>query len=198
MSINLKPVLYQVLSGTLGNALVFLRPERTRQLAENRIALVHRNKKNMSIPDRLMRAALLKKLEKIQDYHVIAEQNRNFWINHSATELFSELEDTFHTDFLPHCTFIFELLKDELSKHSEEFNTIVEIGTGNGDVLNYLSSEFPEITHFIGIDLSHDQIALNKIKYKNNIKLEFVADDALEWVKKNGHDKTILSPLGVF
>lgn len=128
MSIKPKLVLYQILSGTLGNALVFLRPEKARQLSENRIALVHRNKKNMSIPERLMRAALLNKLDKIQDYDTIAEQNRNFWINHSATELFSELEDTFNTDFIPHCTFIFELLKNELSNQPEVFNTIVEIG----------------------------------------------------------------------
>ncbi|HUH29222.1 class I SAM-dependent methyltransferase [Gelidibacter sp.] len=188
---KLKAIFYQIISGTLGNALVFFRPKKAYELGENRIALVHRNKKNLTISERLMRAALLKKLDKTQDYDTIAEQNRNFWINNSATVLFSELEDTFNTDFLPHCTFIFELLKKELSNHPEEFHTIVEIGTGNGDVLNYLSTEFPEIKSFIGIDLSMDQIEINKDRFSDNKKLEFIDSDALDWVKEYGQGNTV-------
>ncbi len=191
MNKKLKSILYPLITSTLGNALVALRPEKARQLSENRIALVHRNKNNLSLSERLMRAALMKKLEKIQDYDTIAEQNREFWIKHNATELFSELEDTFKTDFLPHCTFIFQLLKKELSNAPKEFPTLVEIGTGNGDVLDYLSSEFPEIERFIGIDLSRDQIELNNVKFNHNNKLEFVAADAYDWVKEHGQGNTI-------
>lgn len=183
--------LYPIITATIGNALVFLQPKKARQLSENRITLIHKNKKNMTINERLMRAALVKKLEKIQDHNTIAQLNRDFWINNKAIELFSETEDTFNTDFIPHCTFIFDLLKVELSNESEEFSTLVEIGTGNGDVLNYLSSEFPSIKRFIGIDLSKDQIELNNKKFENEEKLEFVAADAFDWIKDNGHDKTI-------
>lgn len=191
MNKKFKSILYPFVTSTLGNALLVLRPEKARQLSENRIALIHRNKNNLTISERLMRAALMKKLDKIQDYNMIAEQNRNFWIHNKAADLFSELEDTFKTDFLPHCTFIFELLKKELSNQTEKFDTIVEIGTGNGDVLNYLSSEFPEIDRLIGIDLSQEQINLNIHKYGSNKKLEFVAADALDWVKEHGQGNTI-------
>ncbi len=191
MKNNLKSITYGFLTGTLGNALVLLRPEKARQMSENRIALVHKNKKFLSISERLMRAALIKNLEKIQDYDKIAEQNRNFWVKRNAIELFSELEDTFNTDFLPNCSFIFDLLKKELANQTEEFHTIVEIGTGNGDVLNYLSTEFPHIKRFVGIDLSQDQIDLDKVKFSTNKKLEFVASDALDWIKINGQGNTI-------
>lgn len=191
MKNKLKSILYPILSATLGNALVFLRPKKARQLAENRITLVHKNKKNLSIPERLMRAALVKKLKKIEDYNTIADLNRDFWANKYATELFLETEDGFESDFLPNCTFIFELLKNELLNHPEDFNTLVEIGTGNGDVLNYLSSEFPNINRFVGIDLSQDQIELNNKKFSNNKRLEFVASDALDWVNEHGQGKTI-------
>ena len=191
MKNKIKSILYSFLAGTIGNILVFLQPKKARQLAENRITLIHKNKKSMSIPERLMRAALVKKLDKIDDYDTIAKLNRDFWIDNAATELFSETEDGFKTDFLPNCTFIFDLLKKELSNQSENFDTLVEIGTGNGDVLNYLSSEFPEIDHFVGIDLSLKQIELNDEKFKNNTKLEFVAEDAFDWVKDKGHSNTI-------
>lgn len=190
MNNKLKTIIYPFLTATLGNALVFLRPEKSRQLSENRMSLVHRNKKNMSVSERLMRAALMKNLEEIHDHDTIAEQNRNFWIDR-APQLFSELEDTFRTDFLPNCTFIFDILKEEISNQSEEYNTLVEIGTGNGDVLNYLCSEFPEINRFIGIDLSRDQIELNHVKFIDNKKLEFVVADAFDWVKEHGQGNTI-------
>ena len=95
------------------------------------------------------------------------------------------------TDFLPNCTFIFDILKKELSNQSEEFNTLVEIGTGNGDVLNYLSSEFPKINRFVGVDLSLDQIEINNKKFNNNKRLEFVAADTFDWVKEHGQGYTI-------
>lgn len=197
MKNKLTSILYPFLTGTLGNVLVFLQPEKARQLSENRITLVHKNK-NMGIPEKLMRGALVKKLEKIQDHNTIAELNRNFWTNKSATELFLETENKFETDFLPNCTFIFDILKIELSKQSEKFNTLVEIGTGNGNVLNYLSSQFPLINHFIGIDLSIDQIEINSKRFNNNKKLEFVAADAFDWVKEHGQSNTIfLSSRGV-
>lgn len=191
MGNKLKHYFYQIITGTVGNALVFLQPEKARNLSENRIALVHMNKNNLSLSERLIRATLMRNNKKIKDYGAIAEQNREFWVNHKATELFSELEDTFNTDFLPHCTFIFDLLKKELSNESVEYNTLVEIGTGNGDVLNYLSKEFPQINKFIGIDLSKDQIEINKSRFDKNQRLEFVAGDAYDWIVDHGQANTI-------
>ena len=175
----------------LGDLLVFLLPNKARQLSENRITLIHKNKNNLNIVERLMRYSLVQKLEKIEDHDTIAEKNREFWVNNNAIELFLETEETFETDFLPHCSFIFEILKKELSNQSEQFHTVVEIGTGNGDVLNYLSQEFPQINRFIGIDLSQDQTELNTMKFQENKKLEFVALDAYDWVKENGQSNTI-------
>ncbi len=187
----MKSFIVKFLAVTAGNILIFLRPEKARQLSENRMTLVHKNKNKMSIQERLMRYALIRNLQKIQDHDAIAESNKKFWANNKAAEFFTENEDTFNTDFLPNCTFIFDLLKKELSNQAEEFTTLVEIGTGNGDVLNYLSSEFPHINSFIGIDLSHHQVDLNNIKFKEDPKLEFVAADAYDWVKEHGRGNTI-------
>lgn len=191
MSINLKSNITLKIALLVGNVLVFIRPNKAKQLSENRITLVHKNKKHLSIQERLMRYALVQKLEPIEDPEIIAEQNRKFWEDSSAVELFDETEDTFHTDFLPNCTFIFEQLKIELSKESEEYNTIVEIGTGNGDVLNYLSEQFPEVNRLIGIDLSQHQINLNTERFKENQRLEFVAADAYDWVSELGKSNAI-------
>lgn len=191
MKNKLKSLLYRFLATTVGNLLVFLQPKKAKELAKDRITLIHKNKKSMTISERLMRAALVTKLDKIDDHEAIREANRNFWLTKSATELFSETEDGFEKDFLPNCTFIFEKLKKELSNSPEKITSLVEVGTGNGDVLNYLSEEFPSINRFIGIDLSADQINLNSKKFHANQKLEFVASDAFDWVQEHGQSNTI-------
>ncbi|MBC3847751.1 class I SAM-dependent methyltransferase [Winogradskyella echinorum] len=189
---NAKSKIVRGLAKVLGNTLVHLRPKKARQLAEDRITLVHKNKKYLSLQEKLMRYALIQKLEKIQDYDKIAELNREFWTNKGATEFFTEVENTFETDFLPNCTFVFNLLKKELLSVDIEFNTLVEIGTGNGKVLNYLSSEFPEIKRLVGIDLSLKQVEINRNKFKNsNTRIEFVASDAFDWIKEHGQSGTI-------
>lgn len=191
MGTSLKSKIIYPIVGAVGNMLVFMQPKKARQLSEHRMTLVHKNSKKMSLSERLMRFALVKKLEKIENHEKIAEMNRNFWESNKATDLFSETESAFINDFLPNCTFIFDLLDKELINQPEKFHTLVEIGTGNGDVLNYLSSKFHQINRFIGIDLSSHQVEINKKKFSDNIKLEFVAADAFDWVKEHGCGNSI-------
>lgn len=190
MNNRLKSFLYTFFTGTFGNMLVFLRPKKAKQLSKDRILLLFTDKNHLSIQERLMRGALIKKLEKVEDYEMIAKSNRDFWIT-KAPKLFLETEQAFNTHFLTNCTFIFDLLKEQLSNQSEEFKTLVEIGTGNGTVLNYLCSKFPDIDRFVGIDLSSEQTEINNKKYIHNEKLEFVAADAFDWIKDHGKTNTI-------
>lgn len=191
MKRKFKSFLYHFLAPKLGNLLILAFPEKARKMSENRITLIHKNKKNMTVTEILMRIALIKKLEAIEDHDTIRDKNRNFWINNSAVELFNETEDGFKKDFLPNCTFIFKLLKEQLSKTENEFLTIVEIGTGNGDVLNWLSSEFPNVQKLIGLDLSEHQIQMNREKFNTNKKLEFIAADAYDWIPDHCTSNTL-------
>jgi len=187
MRSKIRAVFVEILASTAGNILVLLRPEKARQLSENGVTLVLNN---LSITERLMRRAILKKIEKKQDYNTLAALHQNYWTK-QGSDFFEATNNTFEKNFLPDCSFIFELLKEELSNQSSAFNTLVEIGTGNGNVLEYLSSEFPKINQFIGIDLSTVQIDINNEKFREDTRLEFVASDGFEWVKKYGKQHTI-------
>ena len=176
---KIRSVLVGILASTYGKILVLLQPEKARQLLEKGMTIGF----NLSLSERLMRRAMLKSIAKKEDYDTLDEFNQNYWYK-QGSDFFAATNNTFKNNFLPDCVFIFERLKEELSKESEPYNTLVEIGTGNGKVLEYLSSEFPKIERFVGIDLSQDQIEINKKQYKQNYKLEFVASDGFEWVKK--------------
>jgi tRNA G46 methylase TrmB len=176
------------LKSTLANILVVLFPKKAENL----------NKRGLTIPmgqkltsiERLMRTAIMKRAENKDGMDTLAEIHHNFWTDKGA-DFFSQTNHQFEDDFLKNCAFIFDILKDELSKTEEKFNTIVEIGTGNGMVLSYLESKFPKIDKFIGIDLSASQISINCDTFKDNPRLEFVASDGFDWVKKHGNSHMI-------
>lgn len=189
MKSKFKKAVYKLCIATVGNLLVFLKPEKAKQLAEEGLTIV--NKSNtMSISERLMRGAILKKLEKNQDYNNLEELHKKYWSNKGSI-FFQETESSFEKEFLPNCAFIFDELEKNLFNTPIQYTTLVEIGTGNGRVLEYLCSKFPKVTHFIGIDLSPAQIDINSKKYKNNPKMEFVATDGFDWVKEHGASNTI-------
>jgi hypothetical protein len=185
---KIKFIFFDILTHTFGNMFILLWPLKTRQLTEQGMTLVLNN--NLSIIERLMRKAILKKVEQMKGYDTLEKMHQNYWIKQGA-HFFEATNDSFESKFIPDCSFIFELLKKELAKHAEEYITLVEIGTGNGRVLEYLSNEFPKINRFIGIDLSQVQIDINIKKFNQNKKLEFVAFDAFHWIKEYGQENTI-------
>ncbi len=182
-----------VITETAGNFLVFLRPKKAVQLSEDGMTIVLKN--TMSITERLMRNAIFKKLEKNKDYLALVKLHQNYWIN-KGSELFIKTKDAFDNVFIPYWTFIFDELQIKLLNSPVQYHTLVEIGTGNGKVLHYLSQKFPNIKKFVGLDLSPIQTEINKERYKSHSKLEFVAEDALDWVKTHGRSHTIFVTSG--
>jgi predicted TPR repeat methyltransferase len=147
--------------------------------------------------ERQMRNAILNNAESKNNFDKLSKIHNNYWIN-QGKEFFS-WNNSFQNNFLPNCTFIFDFVKEKYFKDEILFTTLVEIGTGNGDVLHYLESNFPKIDKFIGIDLSSEQIKINKEKYKENLRLEFITSDVIEWIKKEGRKNMIFATSnGVF
>ncbi len=177
----------------LGKLLITLEPRYATELGKEGMNVT--SNEGMSIKDRLIRHSLLKNAEGNGDFDMLAEYHHDFWLNKGQNH-FSSYDDTLNGFFLPKCAFIFEELQSLLSQNHMNFDTMVEIGTGHGDVLNYLSSKFTNIDRFVGIDLSAVQIKVIKKKYEDNPKLEFVAADAFDWIKENGRDKTIFFTSG--
>jgi len=172
----------------LGSLFITLQPKKAAQLSKNGITISLRN--NLTIKERLMRYALLKRAEKNKDFDSLAEFHHNYW-SKKGKDYFDHTDDILETFFKPYCTPILRYLENMLMHQNEDFDTIVEIGTGNGDALNYLSLKFPKIDRFIGIDLSSAQVELNKRKFHENLRLEFVVSDGSEWIKSHGESNTI-------
>ncbi|WP_282049075.1 class I SAM-dependent methyltransferase [Maribacter aquivivus] len=163
----------------IGDLLVFLMPKKAEEFAKTGMTITDGN--TITLTERFIRKSLLRKVEEHSDHETLSNFHKAYWEN-QGDNFFAATKDSFENNFLPECSFIFELLKEKLSTENEGFNTIVEIGTGNGRVLNYLSEQLPQIKRFVGIDLNQNQINQNRETYKKNTQLEFVASDAFDWV----------------
>lgn len=178
----------------IGNLLITVFPGKAASLETQGLTIIN---SNFNILERQMRSAILNKVASKNNFDKLSEIHNNYWVK-QGKEIFSS-NNSFQNNFLPNCTFLLDIVKERFLNKETPFETLVEIGTGNGDVLNYLESNFPEIDKFVGIDLSSEQIKINKEKYKENLKLEFVASDIFEWVKTEGRGNTIfMTSNGVF
>lgn len=166
--------------------LILFFPKKAAQLKQSGMTLIIEN--NLSRSERLMRAAILEEIEQNKDYSKLSDLHKNYWLNR-GNEYFDLTEDNFESVFLPDCAFIFDHLRDILGK-SHQFERLVEIGTGSGDVLAYLNSKFNEIDQFYGIDLSETQIEGNKRRFTSPT-INFVAADGFDWIAQNGVPHTI-------
>ncbi|MEP3371335.1 MAG: class I SAM-dependent methyltransferase [Maribacter dokdonensis] len=176
-----------------GAILVQLQPKKAESLIKKGISFNVGNELNLN--ERLMCAALLKQAEKNKDFNLLAEYHKNFW-QQTGRKYFSEKESALNNFFLPHCLPVFEMLKKLLKASPEKYHTMIELGTGSGEVLEYLGRQFPQIEKFVGIDLSADQIEFNTKKYQQYHKLNFVAADGAEWIRENGTDNMIVFTSG--
>lgn len=185
---SLKRIILSLLTKTFGRLLVVFQKNRVNKLKAEGLTLA--TNKNLSFTERLMRNVILNDLERKGDKGTLEQLHINYW-QHKGAEFFSDTDDSFETKFLPDCAFVFDLLQKKLGKNGTHFKTLIEIGTGNGKVLDYLSKRFTQIKSFVGIDLSEEQIQVNSDHYKSDEKLNFVAADGFEWVSSFGKENTI-------
>lgn len=173
----------------VGSILIVIMPKKAKELSNKGMTI----DVGLTLKERLMRHTLLGKAKKDEDFETLSQFHQDFWTNKAdeyfSTRFFNNVLEDF---FIPKCSFLVDLLKEKLDQEDGKFNILVEIGTGEGTVLNYLSSQLPNVNRFIGIDLSTAQIESNKNLFSKNKKLEFVASDAFDWIKENRNDHMII------
>ena len=70
-----------------------------------------------------------------------------------------------------------------LEKNIGVFNTVMEIGVGDGRFINYIKEKkWIGINKYIGIDINNEQVEENKLNFNN---IEFVCEEIEEWVKRD-------------
>lgn len=86
----------------------------------------------------------------------------------------------------------------QIIRNNQNIQTILDIGTGSGCIINTIAKENPMQAHYTGIDISKDalQIADHNAK-KLNVDVDFIEIDILDeskWSQLNSFDLIISNP----
>jgi hypothetical protein len=169
-------------AGLVGEGLLPLLPKRTRRISKKEFTLINKGRRN--IIDRLLRAGLARRILREGNLNQLATYHCQFWSGEMGKEYHDSHGYAFESVFKPNFHYIVDMLNNFL-KSNPVFKTLCEIGTGSGQLLDFLGDRLNTIDRFIGIDLNQDTVADNKKRYKNN-KLEFIAADGDSWTRING------------
>ena len=138
--------------------------------------------------DRLIRFGLIKKTDR---HDRISDLHYRTWAGARGENFAKKYRDRFESWFMSSHISIVDELENLLTQCPGQYKNLYEIGCGDGQVVNYLSTRLKSIDQFVGIDINERVIASNNKKYKNH-KLSFVCENANKWIAQNGLRGSIL------
>lgn len=112
-----------------------------------------------------------------RDPNQLEQLHKAFWAGRSAEAWYSETANRLEKLVIPALADVVQLVRPYLRQ--QQVRRVVELGTGNGEWLNYLSQQWDFVTKYVGIDLAQQQIAINRLRYPH---LRFEATDLTDWL----------------
>ncbi|HFC12312.1 MAG TPA: methyltransferase domain-containing protein [Anaerolineae bacterium] len=170
----------------LGTVMLPFMPARAERLAQESFSMTTGGR---DFVDACLRAGLARKLLSQNKEAEIAEYHRKFWEKNNSLEYHRGVRDMVMQVFHDYFEFLIPEIKTLLAENPD-FKTLIEIGSGGGDLLNYLAEQIGQLDTFVGIDLSPEITEENKSHYRN-AKLRWIADNGKIWVEENGQPNNI-------
>ena len=132
--------------------------------------------------DRLIRFGLI---QKTYGHNDISDLHHRVWAGAQGENFAKKFSDRFESWFISSHKSIVDELGNLLAKYPGQYKNLYEIGCGDGQVVNYLSTRLKKIDQFVGIDINERVISSNRKSYKSP-KLSFVCGNAKNWIAQNG------------
>lgn len=129
-----------------------------------------------------------------RDDHAVSETLAGFWRSEAANFFYDRFRGRFEHSFLgPH-----HIIVDKLAEQvrSGRFSALIEVGCGDGRVLDHCATAMPELDALVGLDINPAIIAENRKTWAGNPRLSFQCGDATKWLDSLVGDGTILMTYG--
>ncbi len=163
------------LKGLIGRLAVRLFPLRAKAVEQNI------GDASYGLFDRTIRAGLIRS---DPSHDKISGLHQKFWAGAEGTAFARRNSSRFESWFLAEHAGVVDAIESLLTTDNGRYQSLYEIGCGDGQVLKYLSTRLHSIDHFVGIDINAHVIAMNNQKFGNN-RLEFVCANAMAWIGEN-------------
>lgn len=149
--------------------------------------------------ERLLRNARQHQAIEEKDHETLHQFLIDYWSSPFSQEFFVLFENRFEELFLKyHTDIVGELSRRAVPSSDDHLIHLLELGCGDGKVLNYLADSLPNVAHFTGLDLSKEEIANCKKRFPDKPQLAFDSCDVFDWVKSfQGKDLILYTNGGV-
>ncbi len=173
----------KVLLGNLASATL---PQLARDIDENRNGDRWTFLKKAMIEARIVRA------RRRADHAALAGTFRRYWTSAAARSYHLNFLEERHRLFRDHHAEILERLVEVVERHPDRLARFVEIGCGDGWLLDQFAARLAEIDRFVGVDLNDAVIAADIRAPGRDPRIDFVCADALDWFRANRQPGTVL------
>ncbi|MDF1657651.1 MAG: class I SAM-dependent methyltransferase [Verrucomicrobiales bacterium] len=165
----------QQLKCLAGSVLHHLAPNLSREVDEGCIDGPQGKLKRLIVDYRTSRAAAS------GDANSLRKQLAHYWKSARGDEFYDAYPERFEKWFLGDHYPVVEALADQLKKRPE-IHRLIEVGCGDGKVLQHLSDRFRQFNTAIGIDLNSNIIERNREVY-DDTSLQFESADLHEFLQ---------------
>lgn len=182
--------LHRLLKGYAGKMLSSVTPETSSAIRRSPFA------KRLSLSGRLIRNGHFLDAVAAEDHAMIRDFMRDFWSSSASDDFYSGLSHRYETLFLKYHAEIVNETAAAIRQTGFGFPQFVEIGSGDGKILDHFSKHLPEIGSFHGVDVNEPQIKNNRIIYRHNPKLDFHHHDGANWLHEHALPGIVLATNG--
>jgi SAM-dependent methyltransferase len=144
---------------------------------------------------RLKRAIVYARLRRAQaqgDPAAVENALSAFWKGASGDRFFSRYADDRFNMFRENHAVVIEALAERLEASGVRFSRLVEIGCGEGAVLEYCAERLPGLSQAVGLDINAAVVAEAQARQPAGGKVSFVNTDARDWLAAHPQPGTIL------
>ncbi|MES2659983.1 MAG: class I SAM-dependent methyltransferase [Verrucomicrobiota bacterium] len=177
---------HRLLKGIIGNLLMVLRP----QLSAAVKAAPFRE--NWPAAGKLIRNGHLLNAVAKKDHALICRFLSDFWSSQASVDFYTGLSHRYETLFLRHHEAIVGETVEACQKAGGKFHQLIELGAGDGRVIEHFSRHFREITEFHAIDINAEQVVNNRRIYAAQPALHFHHADIRKWIPQHAEAGTVV------
>lgn len=178
--------LHRLLKGTAGRMLMSVRPELSSAIKERPFA------SQLPLSGRLIRNGHFMNAVGAEDHAMIRDFLRDYWSSGASDEFYEGLSHRYETLFLAYHSSIVDETRRAMERTGQPFQRMVEIGSGDGKILDHFRRYLPNLPEFIGVDVNLTQVENNRRIYGESGQMSFHHSDGLNWLRNHGGKGTVL------
>jgi hypothetical protein len=141
---------------------------------------------------KLIRNAHLLAAVERRDHETLRRYFTHYWSSATSVEFYEGFAYRFEDLFLRHHAVVSDHIAGGLPFSDGEGVRLVEVGSGDGRVLEWLAKNLDGITEFHGVDLNEREIAKCREKHRDSDRLHFHSGDLMDWVRAHPAPRTVL------